>query len=208
MPLKRSFVLLLFPTIIVLLNTQPAEPLVLEAPIRAALEGRWGDWDECPSGQYVSGLQLKMNIGLTGIKLYCTFLDASGSHFLHSLVGRHGNWLERLNCRGFQFATGFQLKFNPGTGSSSFALVCPNDASLLYSHHNASGWGEWGDRKMCPTDHVICGMRTYVEDPLRHRSRKNRKFLQTKIRVKQLQNPRSKTCNSYLIPFQFQRVPP
>lgn len=146
----------------------------LESP-QVTSWGTWGQWEFCPSGSYVSGMQLKTeeyqgafsdDSALNGIRLYCGPIGGITDYSkpITSSVGASGEYSRQFMCNGP--ATGFQLRsekdlgwYNDDTAASNLRLYCDGKAV----EGDGVSWGDWTAVQNCPAKSAICGIRTQVE---------------------------------------------
>ena len=81
------------------------------APLaHSGFPGQWGDFRECPSGEHVIGVQLRIERGqgrgddtaLNAIRLRCT-----GGAVMKSREGPYGDWLEWTKISSSDYFKGF-----------------------------------------------------------------------------------------------------
>ncbi len=154
---------------------------VLESPRRTNF-GAWGGWDNCPQGEYVNGMELKIRpdsdqsrdaSGLKGLKLFCARPGPAIPSFTYisSDIGLGGEWMSPSTCPNFGFVVGFQLKSDDirgrggRRGANSLRLFCDNPGTQLTYLPNVNGsWGVWTETQTCPAGHAVCGIQTQVDN--------------------------------------------
>jgi len=139
--------------------------------------GDWGNWDDCPAGQFAIGFQLKAegeqgrgdDTALNSIKLMCGKPGSRNTYkFVQSTEGGWGNWREPLYCDGL--LTGFQLKSeaHQGKGDDTAANnmngICTlSNGQVKKLQGDGMHWGHWTAEQHCQHGFAICGIRTQVE---------------------------------------------
>jgi hypothetical protein len=148
---------------------------VLESPKTTDL-GAWGGWDNCPEGEYVTGMELKMQPdsdvnGMTGVKLFCARSGTPSRTYISSDIGLGGEWMSPSTCPNFGFVVGFQLKSDSirgrgvQRGANNLRLFCQDpEIQLTYLPNVNGSWGEWTEAQNCPADHAACGIQTQINN--------------------------------------------
>ena len=133
--------------------------------------GSWGDQELCPSNGYAVSFKQRVedwqgedgdDTGLNSICLICNTgkeVCSSGKSW--------GSWSDETSkCkRGFY---GADLRFEPyqgkgdGTAANDFKMKC-RDGSWKTAD-NGKTWGSWLGFKACPSDQIICGLKTRVQE--------------------------------------------
>ena len=86
---------------------------------------------------------------------------------IESLVGKFGSWVGRLSCKNTgQFLKAAQFKSEKwhrnadDTAGNNLNMKC-TDGEVLKG--DGERFGEWSDFVACPSDTIICGIRTKLE---------------------------------------------
>jgi len=154
-----------------------AEPIILQSP-QVTNWGSWREWEYCPSGSYVVGMQLKTHAyqgafkddtSLNGIKFYCDILGSQRSDiYIASGQEDYGSFGNNYFCEGV--ATGFQLKseksqtwFADDTAANNLRMYCNSD-DTKYLEGDGERFGDFTNLQQCFKKQAICGLQTQVED--------------------------------------------
>lgn len=139
--------------------------------------GTWGDWEYCPSGQFVNGFQLQVeaprgefgdDTALNSIRFFCGPVGGSFNHsnFITSRQGYWGSWGQVYTCVDNSTAIGIQLRVEKSqgilddTGANNLRMVC---SDRLVHEGDGTIWGKWLTKSLCPRRTALCGLRTLVE---------------------------------------------
>lgn len=140
--------------------------------------GQWGNWEYCPTGQFVNGFQLqteqpqgefKDDTALNSIKFFCGPIGNSVNelNFITSKQGFWGNWGRVFPCLDNSTAIGIQLKVERSqnilddTGANNLRMIC---SDRLIHEGDGTLWGKWLTKSVCPRKMAVCGLRTMVEN--------------------------------------------
>jgi len=167
---------LLTATIIVGLVHVSSGDLFLTSP-QVTNWGAWHDWEFCPVGTFVVGMQLKTesyqgafkdDSSLNGVKFFCGDIDTKKEdHAISSSIDDWGSFGNKYFCEGI--ATGFQLKsekaqtiFADDTAANNLRLFC-NALPTDFKEGDGERFGDWTTAQECFKKQGICGIQTQVE---------------------------------------------
>ena len=128
--------------------------------------GNWGDYKMCASGQYVKGMQLRIeknqgggdDSALNAIRLTC-----SDGVVLKSAEGWWGDWLDYTESENKIVGVFLRSEKNQGGGDDSATNgVKFYDVNRKTYFPGNGYWGEWVFAK-CPNGSSVIGFRTQVE---------------------------------------------
>ena len=161
-----------------ILDSRSYSQIIISLP-QYTIFGGWGEWEYCPSNEFVNAFQLKVepqqgefidDTALNGIKFYCGKIgeEFNSSNSITSKVGHWGNWGHIFKCLDLSIATGLQLRSErrqgifDDTAANNLKMYC-----LDGIRHEGDGtlWGRWSPLMTCPKKTAICGFRTQVETP-------------------------------------------
>ncbi len=143
--------------------------------------GKFGPDEFCPVNSFVTGMRLKVehehlndNTGLNAIQLLCSSLNGADNVNITSATGRFGYYGGSKYCPT-GFATGFQLRSQPGQGlyrddvaAVDFKLLCIDidgtPLQVVDEDNEYLSWGYWTQYQHCPEHTAVCGIATQVED--------------------------------------------
>ena len=135
----------------------------------------------CNPGKYVVGFQLKTekeqgdgdDTALNGIKLQCAAVGlARDDSIVHSTVGEWGDWGQYFRCPIGSVLTGYQLRSESeqgqgdDTAANNLLGFCSSSVTSVETDAvvgDGLSWGDWTERRDCPSGYGICGIRTQVE---------------------------------------------
>lgn len=131
--------------------------------------GRWGPWENCPTGEWATSFRVKENHvgtdkeGVTGIQLSC--FSTGHSSPVTSSVSKSGSWLGwSATCKdGFDGADEHvqaQASGVDSAGLTRLGLRC--DSSDAFQHLGTAVTGSKSNKVSCPTGKVVCGIRSKV----------------------------------------------
>lgn len=143
----------------------------------------WGDWalfDDCPDGEFITGMQLKTqsyqgglkdDSALNGIKFFCGSLGSKSNQVsVLSGEGSLGDFGQEYFCEGA--ATGFQLRsekyqtvFADDTAANNIRLFCNSNSSTLVEG-DGLGFGDWTAAQGCFKKQALCGYSSQVDNDL------------------------------------------
>ena len=156
--------------------TETRDPIILTSP-QVTNWGSWREWEYCPAGSYVIGMQLKTHsyqgiwtddTGLNAIKFYCDEIGSKKSDTpIVSAQGDYGSFGNNYFCDGV--ATGFQLRsegsqsvFADDTAANNLRLYC-NGADTDYIEGDGERFGDWTIPQKCSKKQAICGIQSQIE---------------------------------------------
>ena len=141
--------------------------------------GRWGELRECPFGEHVIGVQLRIqpdqgegrdDTALNAIRLRCT-----GGKILKSRENPWGDWGEWKLITAPDYFMGVQLRQEKqqtnwdntkqnwdNTGATGLRMMTNNMAQI---YPGEGQWGDWSQWLWCPTQFKITGFKTKVATP-------------------------------------------
>jgi PKD repeat protein len=145
--------------------------------------GKWGNKNiknelaqmkYCPIDQVAIGFNIKVlgpqgsgdDKALTGIRLVCGKTGPSGVTITDE-EWSEGTWGDKpAMCPSGSYLVSARLRINENpvdrdqVGATNASFVCTDGRTLSFSHTAESG--TWADYQRCPTDTVICGIKTRV----------------------------------------------
>ena len=138
--------------------------------------GEWKEWEYCPEGSYVVGMQLKTegsqgmfhdDTALNGVKLYCDVIGSRKNDIaIASGTDEWGSFGREFFCEGI--ATGFQLRSEKSqsfmaddTAANNLRLYCNQNDDFVEG--DGLEFGDWTQAQQCLTKQAICGIQTQVE---------------------------------------------
>jgi hypothetical protein len=149
--------------------------LILTSP-QVTNWGTWHEWEFCPNGTFVVGMQLKTesyqgafkdDTSLNGVKFFCDVIDSKKDTIaIASGIDDFGSFGNKYFCEGI--STGFQLKseksqtvFADDTAANGLRLYC--NGGPEYKEGDGERFGDWTTAQECFTKQGICGIQTQVE---------------------------------------------
>jgi hypothetical protein len=134
--------------------------------------GSWGYFEDCPMGQFVTGMQLKTepdqgvisdDTATNGLMLYCNqpafqtgnTTNSKGTSITSS-VHKYGKWGSTFSCKSkFGLVTGFNVRFenyqgwfDDDTGVNNICMSCNQGVPCIQG--DGTAFGEWTYTQMCP----------------------------------------------------------
>ncbi|OQV11968.1 putative Vitelline membrane outer layer protein 1-like protein [Hypsibius exemplaris] len=114
----------------------------------------WGDWSDfeyCPRGFFVSGMQLK----------------AEGQYVITVKEGPWGYWRRHVRCPGVAVVVSFRHRAEAPLGPRKDDTAT-NDVEIKCSDGkvftgNGETYGDWQLRQSCPSGSAICGLSVQIE---------------------------------------------
>jgi hypothetical protein len=150
--------------------------------------GTWGSSDNCPTGTFVFGMQLKSQVShsafidetaLNGLRMFCKESSLedynSGKNpseaivtSISSSVHTDGSWKGTYNCSNGGIATGFQMR-NEGSGGFLVDDTAANNVRLFcdgnkrdFIEGDGTSFGQWTGAQHCPPRTGFCGIKTQI----------------------------------------------
>ena len=141
--------------------------------------GRWGRFENCSNGLFVSGFQLKVedyqrrtdNTALNMVLFHCGGGIFKSLQNITSSIGSFGTEKESFFCNSY--AIGFQLKSQEYQGRNrddvaaiNFKLICADGKEIEgYQETNREQYSNssYTAQRVCKPGKAICGLQTQVE---------------------------------------------
>ena len=134
----------------------------------------------CSNGGYATSFKLRVegdqgsgdDTALNSICLGCSHGDEICSN-----EGKWGNWGTAKNddkkpeadtCKEGFFAAKYRMEMkqygSDDTAGNDLYLYCKDKESTEFAAENGGPWGTWMPQRWCRSGHVICGIKTRVEE--------------------------------------------
>ena len=127
--------------------------------------GNWGDYKMCASGQYVKGMQLRIEARIDGddTALNAIRLTCSDGVVLQSAEGWWGDWLNYTESENKIVGVSLRSERSQGDGDDTATNgVKFKDVNGKYYFPGNGYWGDWVFAA-CPNGSSVIGFRTQVE---------------------------------------------